>query len=110
MGLNARPFDLIKNGQKTIELRLYDEKRRKIKSGDIIKFTNIETGSYIVCQVSKLHLFPSFAELYDNLPLLQCGYTNENISTADHKDMDEYYTPEEQRKYRVVGIEINLMP
>ena len=30
----------IRNGNKTIELRLYDEKRQKISVGDVIKFVN----------------------------------------------------------------------
>ena len=38
MKLNDAPFETIKNGKKTIELRLYDEKRRKIKIGDTICF------------------------------------------------------------------------
>lgn len=29
MNLNRQPFDMIKSGQKTIELRLNDEKRKK---------------------------------------------------------------------------------
>ena len=35
MRLHSGPFDLIKNGTKTIELRLYDEKRKLIKENDI---------------------------------------------------------------------------
>ena len=31
MKLNNGPFDMIKNGTKDIEMRLYDEKRRKTK-------------------------------------------------------------------------------
>ena len=38
MKLNKEPFEKIKSGEKTIELRLYDEKRRKIKAGDTICF------------------------------------------------------------------------
>ncbi|MBQ1852397.1 MAG: ASCH domain-containing protein, partial [Lachnospiraceae bacterium] len=38
MQLQPEPFDLIKSGAKTIELRLYDEKRRKIRIGDEIVF------------------------------------------------------------------------
>ena len=30
MNLNRKPFESIKNGSKTIELRLYDEKRQKL--------------------------------------------------------------------------------
>ena len=38
MKLNESPFERIKNGTKTIEFRLYDEKRRQIKIGDKIVF------------------------------------------------------------------------
>lgn len=36
MRLHNKPFELIKNGSKSIELRLNDEKRKLIKVGDII--------------------------------------------------------------------------
>lgn len=36
MRLHKEPFELIKNGSKTIELRLYDEKRQMINLGDTI--------------------------------------------------------------------------
>ena len=38
MNMNPSPFEKIRNGTKTIELRLYDEKRRKIEIGDTIIF------------------------------------------------------------------------
>ena len=38
MKLLEDPFDRIKNGIKTIEFRLFDEKRRLIKIGDKIEF------------------------------------------------------------------------
>ena len=40
MQLHPEPFELIKNGNKTIELRLLDEKRKRIRKGDIILFKN----------------------------------------------------------------------
>lgn len=39
MKLVDAPFELIRSGQKTIELRLNDEKRQIIKIGDFIVFT-----------------------------------------------------------------------
>ncbi len=108
MKLHAAPFEKIKSGQKTIELRLFDEKRQKIKIGDIIVFTNNATGETLRATVIKLHRFDSFAGLYRTLPLLQCGYTQEDIDTATPEDMNLYYSPEEQKKYGVVGIEIAL--
>ena len=41
MKLNESPFERIKNGTKTIEFRLYDEKRQKIKIGDKIEFSKV---------------------------------------------------------------------
>ena len=38
MKLQNGPFNSIKNGKKTIELRLYDEKRQKVKIRDKIEF------------------------------------------------------------------------
>ena len=52
----------IKNGIKTIELRLYDEKRRKLNIGDIILFENRKDNEQIKCRVVKLHLFKNFKE------------------------------------------------
>ena len=106
MKLHPAPFELIKRGEKTIELRLYDEKRQTIKAGDDILFTNTVSGEKLCATVKKLHRFDSFEELYKTLPLLQCGYTEEDIDTAHPSDMEQYYSGEEQQKYGVVGIEL----
>ena len=42
MTLFPKPYASIASGQKTIELRLYDEKRQSIHIGDQIRFTNTE--------------------------------------------------------------------
>jgi 23S rRNA (uracil1939-C5)-methyltransferase len=106
MNLNPSPFEMIKRGKKTIELRLFDEKRQKIKTGDDIIFTNAVNGEKMCATVKTLHCFDSFEELYKTLPLLQCGYTAEDIDTAHPSDMEQYYSIEEQNKYGVVGIEL----
>ena len=106
MKLHASPFEMIKSGAKNIELRLFDEKRQKIKKGDDIIFTNTITGEKLCATVKKLHLFGTFEELYKALPLLQCGYTADDIDMAQPSDMEQYYSVEEQKEYGVVGIEI----
>ena len=45
MNLTPSPFKMIREGRKTIELRLYDEKRKAISIGDTITFCNTEDGS-----------------------------------------------------------------
>ena len=108
MKLHTSPFEMIKNGQKTIELRLFDEKRQQINIGDNIVFTNNSTGETLDTIVTKLHRFNNFEELYKSLPLLKCGYTNEDISTANPADMEQYYSIDEQKKYGVIGIELKI--
>lgn len=110
MNLTPAPMQEIRTGNKTIELRLNDEKRKQISVGDTIKFINTEdSNDTLRVKVVDLFLFSSFAELYDNLPLLNCGYNEDNINTASTEDMEMYYSREKQNKYGVVGIEISLL-
>lgn len=109
MNLNSSPFEMIRSGRKTIELRLLDEKRQQIKVGDGIVFTNTLTKETLSATVVGLHKFASFDELYDNLSLLKCGYTEEDIGEANPRDMEQYYSLAEQKKYGVVGIELIII-
>lgn len=107
MKLHPRPFEMIRGGQKTIELRLYDEKRRAICVGDTLVFAHSDASDQtITARVVALHIFPDFAALYAALPLDKCGYLPEELPTAAPADMDVYYSAEKQAKYGVVGIEI----
>ena len=106
MKLHYAPFEMIKSGEKTIELRMFDEKRRLLEIGEKIVFTDTATGEKLTKTVLKLHTFDSFDELYKALPLLQCGYTKENIGTAHPRDMEAYYSADQQKKYGVIGIEL----
>ena len=99
MNLHEGPYKRIKSGIKTIELRLYDEKRRAVSVGDEIKFVNSSNPDLsLCCRVTALHKFSSFAELYKSLPLLKCGYTESDIATASPDDMNLYYSKEKQAK------------
>ncbi len=106
MKLRRAPFEMIKSEKKTVELRLFDEKRQTLSLGDTIEFTCVENGEKLLRKVKALHVFASFAELYRALPLEKCGYTEENIASASPSDMEEYYPREEQSRYGVVGIEL----
>ncbi len=108
MNLAAAPFEMIRSGRKTIELRLFDEKRRLISVGDTVIFLSND-GRELTAEVTSLHRFDSFAELYAALPLTDCGYTEDNVADAKPSDMDIYYSPEKQAEYGVVGIGIRLI-
>lgn len=109
MRLKPSPFAKIASKRKTIELRLFDEKRQMIHPGDEIVFTNLrDPEQKLLVRVLQLHCYPSFEELYHSLPLLKCGYTEKSLPTAKAEDMEQYYSREQQEKYGVVGIEIEV--
>ena len=104
MNLCKAPFEMILSGQKTYELRLYDEKRQKIQIGDTIIFTSLENGKTFTANVVSINVFESFAELYSSIPMNKCGYSTDDIPNPD--DMLEYYSKEQQNRYKAVAIEI----
>ena len=104
MKLQHAPFLSIKAGTKTIEMRLYDEKRALIRVGDEILFTDVDSAETLDCIVVALYVYKSFDELYRHHDKISIGY-KEN-ETADPKDMLAYYPQEKIDKYGVVGIGI----
>lgn len=106
MKLNDRSFNLIKNGSKIIELRLNDEKRRLIKVNDIIEFTNRENENKVMVKVINLYKYNNFDDLYKCFDKIALGYSEGEV--ANSCDMEKYYSKEQQEKYGVLGIEIEL--
>ena len=110
MKLRSEPFNAVKSGFKSIELRLYDEKRRMISIGDEIRFECTENSETVIKKVKALHIFSDFYELYKCLPLLKCGYTPLNVHFAKADDMNAFYPIEEQKLNKVIGIEFEEAP
>ena len=104
MKLNDDPFERIKNGTKTIEFRLYDEKRRKVKIGDKIEFSKLpDLQEKILVDVLDLYTEPSFAELFEKI------YKDRELAKQYANAMYEIYSPENEKKYGVIGIKIKLV-
>lgn len=109
MNLNKEPFDRVAQGSKTIELRLNDEKRQRIRVGDSIVFSlNGQADRRIRAEVTALYPFASFDDLFRSLPLSACGYTQEELASADPRDMRLYYSEEAEKRYGVLGIGLRL--
>lgn len=108
MKLNPEPFEKIASGKKTIELRLYDEKRKLIKPGDEIIFTNIQNPNRSISViVDSVITAASFDSLFKHISLVDCGYEEKEITGTNHLDMNHYYSEEKQRQFGVVGIKFS---
>lgn len=107
MKLYPDAYKAIKEKTKTIEMRLYDDKRKNIKLDDIIEFTNVESNEIMHCKVVNLYKYQDFDELYKNHNKISIGYKEKEC--ANPEDMLTYYSKEEISKYGVLGIEISLI-
>lgn len=105
--LRPLPYSLIKAHKKTIEMRLYDEKRKLIEVGDILCFENTDSHEMIECEVVGLKRFPSFKEMYEYYDPVEIGY--EKDSHPNYEDMYSYYPKERIEKYGTLAIKIKLL-
>ena len=81
-----------------------------VKCGDEIEFIcTDDADKTVVVSVTNIYHFDNFAQLYKSLPLLKCGYTEDDVCFANPDDMNVYYPPDKQMKYGVIGIEIMLV-
>lgn len=104
MSVRHKYFEMIKSGQKDIELRAYDEKRKKMKVGDRFLLYDAENPSeYIACEILNMHVAPDFGALFKRIDIKRSGFDNldELIDVVA-----KFVSREELQREQVVGIEI----
>ena len=67
MKLNKDPFTRIAERTKTVELRLLDEKRKSIRVGDFIKFSDLSSTNIVITKVVGLTFANNFEELFEKI-------------------------------------------
>lgn len=98
------------NGSKTIELRLFDKKRRQINISDYIIFTNLSDESRkIAVKVRALYRFATFEDLFAEIPPYMCGSKNDETPKEAAGRMREYYSDEQVHACGVLGIKMELV-
>ena len=105
--LQSEPFFQMKSGEKTVELRLYDEKRRAIKVGEEIAFHLQGGEEKISARVEALHIFPNFSALFATDLYKKTGFLGVSKEEALAK-MHAFFSGEDEEKFGVVGIEIKV--
>ena len=107
MKLTAEPFNKIRDGKKIIESRLYDEKRKQINIGDNINFVCAEDPSkQVLVKVRAIYLYELFSGLFSDFPPQYFGGKSEEELL---EEIEKFYSKEEQQKYGVVGLMIELV-
>ena len=105
MRLAAHPFSQILRGEKTLEIRLFDEKRRALSVGDAIVFCERDTKKTVRARITALFRFSSFREAFSALSRSEMGFSEAEDANA----MYRYYSPEEEAKWGVLVIQIALV-
>ena len=106
--LHVQPvfFNMIQDGTKTIELRLWDEKRRKINIGDEIIFQKNDSDETITTRVNYLVVAQNFSELFKMIDVKDAGFENTEIA---QESIEQYFSKEAQEQNGVVGIGITAL-
>ncbi|MEK7639615.1 MAG: ASCH domain-containing protein [Patescibacteria group bacterium] len=106
MKLTKVPFEKIKNEQKFIESRLYDEKRQQINIGDRIKFIcNDNQAESIITRTKALYRYQSFNDLFSDFPPEYFGGSSKKSLI---EEVRKFYPIEEEQQYGVIGIKLEL--
>ena len=100
-------YNFILKGTKRIELRLYDEKRKSIKIGDIITITNAQTNEEFTVKVVGLLQYETFDDLFKDFEieiLADKSMTKEELKN----ELERFYPIDKQKQYNVLGIRVEL--
>ena len=106
MKLKEQYFNYIKYGTKEYEIRLNDEKRRNIKSGDYIEFQKepyLEEKMLIM--VDDILRYDNFDKLLNNINidfLADSSITKKQLIL----DLENFYPIEKQKKHGIVAIKL----
>ena len=111
MHLSEEMFLAMKEGTKTVEVRLFDDKRKLVDIGDYIEFHN--NNVYIKMRVLDIRIEHTFKELFErsidlrNTSLYyapkQLGFSEESSIDELVKEMYKRYTKEQEEKYGVIA-------
>lgn len=110
MKLTADPFERIRSGRKTIEVRLYDEKRKEISLGDTISFLKLpDLSETVETKVVGLSRFKSFRDLYSVFGTEPFGHQPDMTVEEQVLGMRDAYSEEQEKKFGVLGLHLQLL-
>ncbi len=107
MKLGHEPFTAIQEGRKTIETRLFDEKRQKLSIGDEILFSDTDASeTSLRVRVVGLTRYATFQELFAARDTQPFGGERGKMQLLDQ--VRTFYSAADEAKYGVLAIEFVL--
>ena len=114
MHLNEEMFFAMKEGTKTVDVRLFDDERKLVDIGDYIEFHNkSDDDTFIKMRVLDIRIEHTFKEIFErNIDLWntslyytpeQLGYPKEYSLEKLIKEMYKWYSKEQEEKYGVIA-------
>lgn len=108
MHLYDEPFEKIAKGEKTIELRLFDDKRKALNKGDYICFTNTKSGKKCFVKITELKNFKNLKEATLSLDQTKLGCSKEQTKEEILDAYHSIYSEQEEQEKGVLAISISL--
>ncbi len=97
-------FEIVRDGIKDVEVRVNDEKRRKLKVGDTLIFLKRPLDDEeIRTTITFLDYYDNFTELVEHYEMKRL-YLESYTKEMWLQEMKRFYSDEEQAKYGVVAI------
>ncbi len=107
MKLRGNPYDLIRDGSKTVEVRLFDEKRAALAEGDLILFKKLPyLAEMLYKKVGAVKRYDTASELFAAHGAVAVGCKEDDTADAFDEGMHKYYSDEEITKYGWCAIEL----
>lgn len=107
MNLSDEYFERVKSGKKTVEMRVYDSKRRDVKIGDFIVFKRyLDQEDTVKVRVTGTHVYDSFEELVEDHKPSVLGFPGKSRAAIAAK-MTRLYGPK-AIKCKPFAIDIRL--
>lgn len=104
MSLKKKAFERTRDGKKTVDIRLFDERRHSLSIGDIIEFRCSEEDLGILPrQVVGIYRYENLASLVKDFKAPELGFTLSEIELIDAY-ISEIYKKERIDKYGFIAI------
>ncbi len=107
MKLHPAPYDLIRDGTKTVEIRLFDEKRASLAEGELILFKKQPyLHEMLYKKIGAIKRFGSIGDMFDAYGAVPLGCKEDDNAESLAEGMKSYYSDEDVTKYGWCAIEL----